>query len=174
MSLVLFLTAVLAVWSPLGCSSQVTLQNVSIEPPQGWRKVSSTEYIMITRDGAFAQYILIQKRHVDKPFTNTKKMLRRDMLPQQAAEVIMDEIRSDAHIFDPQVIENLPSKINQYDGFRIVFTYKSKYGTEYRTMYYGFLQGRWLYSLRYSALESKYSDEDVRAFEKVMGSLKIE
>lgn len=174
MSLCVIVAATFAPWSPLGCSSQLTLQNVSVEPPQGWRKVSSTEYIMITRDGAFAQYILVQKRHVDKPFTNTKRMLRRDMLPQQAAEVIVDEINSDAQIFDPQVIERVPAKVNEYDGFRIVFTYKSKYGTRYKTMYYGFLKGRWLYSLRYSALESKYSEEDVRAFEKVMGSLKIE
>jgi hypothetical protein len=129
---------------------------------------------MITRDGAFAQYILVQKRHVDKPFTNTKRMLRRDMLPQQAAEVITDEIKSDAHLLDVQIIESIPSRVNQYDGFRILFTYKSKYGTKYKTMYYGFMKGNWLYNLRYSALEANYSDEDFQVFKVVIGSLKME
>ena len=153
--------------------SQSASRNFTLEFPEEWRKVTTGKYLMITRDGAFAQYILVQQRHVDQPFSHTKKKIHKSMLPQEAAGVILDEITSDRAILNFQVLENLPAAVNGYNGFRLVFTYKTNGGYKFKTLYYGFLQGDWFYSLRYNAADGRYSDNDVETFKEVLESFKI-
>jgi len=149
------------------------MQGYGIDPPQGWRKVDVSGVYMVTREGAFSQYILVQRRHVDKPFQHTGKRFTRNMFPEEAASVILDDIRRDAHILNFQLMESCPAKVNQYDGFRMVFTYREQDGLRIKTIFYGLLQGDWFYSLRYSAAEDKCSDEDMEVFKRVLNSFKI-
>jgi hypothetical protein len=128
---------------------------------------------MLTREGAFSQYILVQQRRVDKPFKHTEKRLNRCMSPQRAAEVIIDEIRSDNRVLFFHLSECVQTRVNQYKGFKIVYTYKEKDGLNFLTVFYGFLEGDCFYCLRYSVEVKKYNDEDMETFEKVLNSLKI-
>ena len=95
------------------------------------------------------------------------------MLPQETAEVILDEITSDRAVLNFQIVENFPAAVNGYDGFKLVFTYKTINGSKFKTLYYGFLQGDWFYSLRYNAADNRYSDKDVETFRRVLESFKI-
>ena len=169
----LFLATVCACGGQIGGSSESNLRKFSIEIPEGWRELNNSEYLMITREGAFSQYILVQQRRVDKPFKHTEKKLNKYMLPQQASEVIMDEIRSDSRVLNFHLSEYVRTRINKYNGFRIVYTYKEKGGLNFLTVYYGFLEGDWFYCLRYSVEVKKYTDEDIETFEKVLNSFKI-
>lgn len=150
-----------------------SLYNFAIEYPNNWTKLNNQDDLMFTRSGPFSQYILIQQRHVDKPFGHTKKKINRGMLPQEAAEVIGDEIISDRSVLNYQIIENLPAKVSGYDGFKMVFTFKTKDGLKFKTLYYGLLHGEWFYSLRFNAGEANYSDNDVDTFKKVLKSFKL-
>ena len=156
-----------------GNPSQSESSNFTLEFPEEWRKLTKGKYLMITRDGAFSQYILVQQRHVDRPFSHTKKKINKGMLPQEAAEVIMDEITSDRAVLNFQVLENRPAAVNGYNGFRLLFTYKTKGGYKFKTLYYGFVQGDWFYSLRYNAADGRYCDKDVETFREVLESFKI-
>ena len=156
-----------------GNPSKSASGNFTLEFPEEWRKVTTGKYLMITRDGAFSQYILVQQRHVDRPFSHTKKKIDKGMLPQEAAQVILDEITTDRAVLNLQVLENLPAAVNGYNGFRLVFTYQIKGGHKFKTLYYGFLQGEWFYSLRYNAADGHYSDRDVETFRQVLESFKI-
>lgn len=168
----LFMASCASLGQP-GSPSQSATRNFSLKLPEQWREVTTGKYLMITRDGAFAQYILVQQRHVDQPFGHTKKKIDRSMLPQEAAGVIMDEITSDRAVLNFQVLENLPTAVNGYNGFRLVFTYNTTGGYKFKTLYYGFLQGDWFYSLRYNAADGRYSDKDVETFRQVLESFKI-
>jgi hypothetical protein len=168
----LFMASCASLGQP-GSPSQSTSRNFTLEFPEEWRTVATGKYLMLTRDGAFAQYILVQQRHVDQPFSHTKKKIDKSMLPQEAAGVILDEITSDRAVLNFQVLENLPAAVNGYNGFRLVFTYKTKGGYTFKTLYYGFLQGDWFYSLRYNAADGRYSDKDVETFKEVLESFKI-
>ena len=169
----LFLLTAWACGGQLGGFSESNLRNFSIELPEGWRKLNNPQYLMITREGAFSQYILVQQRRIDKPFRHAEKKFNKNMLPQQAAEVIMDEISLDSRVLNFRLIECVRAQVNQYDGFRIVFTYKEKGGLNFKTVFYGILEGDWFYSLRYSVELQKYSNEDIKAFQKVLNSFKI-
>ena len=169
----LFLSTVCACGGQLGGPSESSSPNFSIVLPEGWRKLNTPQYLMITREGALSQYILVQQRRIDKPFRHTEKKFNKDMLPQQAAEVIVDEISLDSRVLNFRLIECVRTQVNKYSGFRIVFTYKEKGGLNFKTVFYGLLVGDWFYSLRYSVDEKKYSDEDIKAFQKILDSFKI-
>jgi hypothetical protein len=168
----LFMTSCAYFGQP-GNPSQPGSYNFTLDFPEEWRKLNAGEYLMITKDGAFSQYILVQQRHVNRPFSHTKKRIDKGMLPQETAEVILDEITSDRAVLNFQILENFPAAVNGYDGFRLMFTYKTRGGSKFKTLYYGFLQGDWFYSLRYNAADGRYSDKDVEAFRRVLESFKI-
>ncbi|MFC1823615.1 hypothetical protein ACFL9T_12970 [Thermodesulfobacteriota bacterium] len=153
-------------------STSVTY-NFTVEYPEPWKRLNTQKYYILSKEGAFLQYILVQQRRLDKPFRNTKKLINNDMLPKQAAEVILTEISSDESVLNFKVIENIPAAVKGYDGFRLVFTYQDKEGYMFKTIYYGFIKGAWFYSLRYNAATNHFSDEDVKTFERVLKTFKI-
>jgi hypothetical protein len=169
----LFMASCASLGQPGNPSQSSSSCNFTLEFPKEWRKVTTGKYLMMTRDGAFSQYILVQQRHLDRPFSHTKKKIDKDMLPQEAAQVILDEMTSDRAVLNLQVLENLPAAVNGYNGFRLVFTYQLKGAHKFKTLYYGFLQGEWFYSLRYNAADGRYSDKDVETFRQVLESFKI-
>lgn len=145
-------------------------RSFSVALPELWRELNNPKYLILTKDGPFSQYILVQQRPVEKPFRHTKRMLDKDMLPQEAAEVVLDEIISDRTLLDFQLLENRPAVVNQYEGFRIVFSHRTADGVGFKTIYYGLVRGGWFYSIRYCASEGNYSEGDVKTFEKVVHS----
>ena len=145
----------------------------SVEIPEGWWKPKHIDKYLITKDGVFLQYVLIQQRPIDRPYRNTKKKLNKEMLPQEAAGVIIDEIASDRRIYNFNVIENAPAIIDGREGFKILFTFKDKRGSTFKTLYYGFISGDSFYNLRYNAAMRYYFEKDIAAFDQILSSFKV-
>ena len=164
-----------------GCASvaqERSLKNLPVndflvEIPKGWWKPKHIDKYLFTKDGVFLQYVLIQQRPIDRPYRNTKKKLNKGMLPQEAADVIIDEIASDRRIYNFNVIENRPAIIDGRDGFKILFAYKDKKGSAFKTLYYGFIMGDSFYNLRYNAAMRYYFEKDIAAFEQILSSFKV-
>jgi hypothetical protein len=170
--LLLFMPAC-APWIIAGGPYESLPHNFCIDIPQGWMKLNTDRYLLISEDGPFLQYVLIQDRDIDRSFRHTKKKINRGMLPQEAAEVVLDEIISDQSVLNLEIIENVPTRIDQHDGFRVVFTYKNKDGLTLKTIYYGFLAGERFYNIRYTAVKRHYFEKDIETFKKVMDSFKL-
>ncbi len=145
----------------------------AVEIPEGWWKPKHIDKYLITKDGVFLQYVLIQQRPIDRPYRNTKKKLNKGMLPQEAAGVIIDEIASDRRIYNFNVIENAPAIIDGREGFKILFTFKDKKGSSFKTLYYGFIRGDSFYNLRYNAAMRHYFEKDITDFEQILSSFKV-
>jgi len=144
----------------------------TIDIPMGWTRVAGRGPLLITRDGALQQYVLVQETHVDRAFPHTERRLKRGMLPWEAAQVISDEIASDRAVLDFELLENRSDVIDQHEGFRLVFTYRTKEGGPFRTLYYGFLNGEWFYSIRFNAIDPDLFQRDLAVFQKMKGSLR--
>ena len=145
----------------------------SVTIPDGWWKPDYIDKYLITKDGPLLQYVLIQERPVTRPFKNTSKKIRSEMLPQEAAGIIIDELASDRNITNFTVIENAPAVIDGHDGFRILFSYKNKKGAEFKTLYYGFVRDGIFYNLRYCAELQHYFEKDLPAFEQIIASFRL-
>ena len=144
-----------------------------VEIPQGWWKPKHINKYLITKDGAFLQYVLIQQRPIDLPYSHTKKKLNNAMLPQEVAGIIIDEIASDRRIFNFNVIENAPATIDGHEGFKILFSYEDKNGSAFKTLYYGFVSGDSFFNLRYNAAMRHYFEKDIADFEQILSSFRV-
>jgi hypothetical protein len=145
----------------------------SVTIPDGWWKPDYIDKYLITKDGPLLQYVLIQERPVTRPFKNTSKKIRSEMLPQEAAGIIIDELASDRNITNFTVIENAPAVIDGHDGFRILFSYKNKKGAAFKTLYYGFVRDGIFYNLRYCAELQHYFEKDLPVFEQIIASFRL-
>jgi hypothetical protein len=162
-----------APWTQVGGLYTSGSHNFSVDLPKGWMRFNTNEYLLVTRDGVLLQNILIERFNVDKELNHTKKKLKKGMLPQEAAEVILDNISSDQTNLSFEVTENIPVQINGLPGFKTVFTYKTKDGLRLKGIYYGLLADEWFYGIRYMAAARYYFDKDIRTFEKVFESFKL-
>ena len=176
--LLILLVSMLLITSCASVAQKRSLKDLSdndfsVDIPQGWWKPKHLDKYLITKDGVFLQYVLIQQRPIDRPYRNTKKKLNKGMLPQEAAGVIIDEIASDRRIYHFNVIENAPAIIDGREGFKILFTYKDKKGSVFKTLYYGFINGESFFNLRYNAAMRYYFEKDIAAFEHILSSFKV-
>jgi len=162
-----------APWVQVGGLHNMESQDFSVELPQGWMRVNQGDYLFITRDGFLLQYIRVIRLDIEQPLRYTKKKFSKSMLPQEVAEVILDNISSDQNVLDFNLLENIPVKISGISGFRAVYTYKNKDGLKIKGIYCGFITDKWFYGIHYSAAHRYYFDKDVKTFEKVLESFKL-
>ena len=95
------------------------------------------------------------------------------MLPQEVAGIILDELASDRYLANFSIIENSPAVIDGHDAFKILFSYTDKKGTEFKTLYYGFISGESFYNLRYCAETQHYFEKDLPTFKRIIVSFKL-
>ena len=176
-----FMVILISLFFIFGCASAAyksSLKNLpehdfSVEIPEGWWKPQYINKYFITKDGPFKQYVLIQQRPIERPFRHTKKILRKGMLPQASAAIIIDEIASDRNITNFKVLENAPAVIDGHEGFKILFTYKDKKGSSFKTLYYGLIDSNSFFNLRYNAAMQRYYEKDIADFKRIISSFKI-
>jgi hypothetical protein len=148
-------------------------QNISAELPDGWMRLNTDDYLLITRDGQVLQYIMVQKTPCGKELKYTKKKIRPDMLPNEAAEIIIDNYKMNPSVLNMKVETNKPAKIDGRSGFELIFNYKDSNGLTFKSMFYGFLDGKCFYGIRYNAPQRYYYHKDIKTFEKFLGGLKV-
>jgi hypothetical protein len=95
------------------------------------------------------------------------------MLPLESAGIIIDEIASDRNIMNFKVLENTPAIMDGHAGFKILFTYKDKKGSMFKTLYYGFISDNTFFNLRYCAAMRHYYDKDIADFKQILNSFKL-
>ena len=171
--IILLVTAACASSHQAGGSPEASSYNFTIKYPDEWKRLNTERYFIITKSGPFSQYILAQQRPVSKPFQHSNKTLEKEMPPLDVAEAIIEEIQKDESVSDLTVADVRAAMVGNHDGFKMVFTYKTKKGYKFRTIYYGFLAGEWLYNLRYNAAEDYFQDKDIETFHEVLQSFKI-
>ena len=169
----LFLVLCLALL--VGCATNPSSgpQSFSAQPPEQWHQVNTPKFYILTKDGPYSQYILVQQRPVDKSFSNTSRKLAKGMSSRDAAAVFLEEISNDAEIFNFRLLENQKSRVNQHEAFKLVFTYDDKDGRQFQTYMFGLLNGNWFYSLRYNADRSMYCNQDIDEFHRFVKSFKV-
>lgn len=149
-------------------------QNMDITLPEGWMMSNrGDDIVLLTRDGALLQYIMLEPIHVDSEFKYTKKQLKRGMSPLEQAEVMLDQMASSPDWKGFKVLGKKPAKVATHNGFRAEFTYKDSDGLGYRGIVYGFMQNNWFYGLHFVATSRHYFDRDKQAFEDLVKSARL-
>lgn len=162
-------------WIRTGGNHVAPEQNLSLDLPDGWMRwnQNTKDFMFITRDGVALQSIVVESVHAGDKLKHTKKTLRNGMFPLEAAEVILDNTASNPKVHGLEIKESRSVKIDGRPGFRAAFSYKNDDGLKMKGVVYGFMQGEWFYGIKYLAAQRYYFDRDLKAFEKVVASVRL-
>jgi hypothetical protein len=142
--------------------------------PEGWRQIPyDDDCMLMTKDGGYKQFVLIRERPLAEPFHFTKRTLDAGMMPEAAAEIVVNEIIADSNIRNFSLTENIPARIAGNNGFRLAFVYTDAEGYLLKTIYYGFIKGNTFYNIRYGATQEEYFQKDLKTFEEVFKSFNL-
>jgi hypothetical protein len=157
-----------------GDMAQSSPSHFEVAIPAGWQKHTTKKFFLIYKRDPLRQYILVQERPLDKPFTFSKKSLTAGMQSQEVATVVIDELKSDKALLDLAVIENAPVTIKGNAACRILFTYGLGDGSKYKTLYLGFIKDASYVSLRLNvAADRDFDRGDMQAFNEVVDSIRF-
>lgn len=178
--------AMLAVVAVSGCAPHWVQTNgpfqgagYTLDLPAEWMAANrNPKRVIITHDGPELQSVYVsvvdlseQEKNADKDKPAGKR-LKPGMLPQEAAETVLDLMRSDKSLVQFSMVENKPTQMGGKDGFRLVYAYKSD-KIRFQCIYYGMLQAEKFYRVSYCAPVRYYFEKDVAAFEKIAASFKL-
>jgi hypothetical protein len=153
--------------------------NASADPLTGLKKLLekrhklSWDIIRLTHDGLLLQQICIGRIPISEELPNTKRTLAQGMIPLEAAEIIGDELRSNSNLTNQEIIENIPTSVGGYPGFKLHYSYRIEDRLKIEGLFYGALVGPWLYYLLYEAPAQHYFIKDVSVFEVTRASFQI-
>jgi len=129
--------------------------------------------VLITKDGFSLQFIRVTRSPVGNKLQHTEKKFTKGMMPQEAAEIVIQNFRSNPNIMNQQVLANNPTKIGGYPGFNIVVAFQTKTGLTKQSIVCGFLSGSSYYEILYEAPQRYYFTKDESDFEKVKDTFKL-
>lgn len=171
-----------AKWSMVGGLQTVDNEPIEVEWPRAWMKFTPAEaddnakkegwLLTVTRDGVGLQAIILKKRPIEQGFSNTKKKAAPGMLPQELAELVLDDMRANPNLIDLQVVENSPATLGGTPGYKVNVRYRNKAGLPKQTVHYGCIEKGQLYTLIYEAPQRHYYALDLQTFEMVKDSFK--
>jgi len=163
-----------APWAMVGGNFENPAQNFKAEFPNGWRKFNlAKDDVLITKDGLSLQFIRISRSPIEKELQHTEKKFTKEMLPQEVAEIVIQNFRSNSNIMNQQILTNNPAEIGGYPGFKIVVVFQTKAGLTKQSIIYGFLSGDSYYEILYEAAKRYYFTKDESDFEKVKDTFKL-
>ena len=168
----------------------VAVADFTVDLPRGWRQNSgapdpflrpilekrhklSWDVIRLTRDGFLLQQICIGRIAVAEELPNTKKKFAPDMIPLEAAEIIVDEFRSNTNLTNQEIMENIPASVGGRPGFKLHYTYRAEQRLKMEGLFYAALAGPWLYYVIYEAPAQHYFNKDLEQFEQTRASFQI-
>ncbi len=161
-------------WKPVQGTLAFPQKNYLFVIPQGWYQYHKTDdFLLLTRDGVVLESISISRLPVTEKLEHTRKKLRRDMLPQEISEVILDDLRLNTNLLNFQLLENVPTKIDSFPGFKLTYQYEGNNGVLYKTILLGFIRKSLYYQLKYDAAARYYFDRYLPDFEKVVQTFRI-
>jgi hypothetical protein len=168
---VLMLAACAGPWQT--APDQLKTPHWIIRSPEGWMHLSTSESEMLSKDGPYLEYILIQSKSLSQGFRYTNQRIDPGMLPNEAARLIADNMRSDPMIRQFRLLADEPAIVDGHAGFKLTYSYRDQYGVALKTIYYGAVLPDLFFNLRYTAAQRYYFNKELQAFNQAFQSLRF-
>jgi hypothetical protein len=130
------------------------------------------EQVTASRDGVSLQAITVTRRYADTAFPTIKKKTRADMLPIEAADLYVSELRKRYGLERLRVVSNKPTQINGHQGFELVMEFKNDDGLRLRIVSNGFVDKTGFYTINYRAPVLYYFERDYADYTKLVRSFR--
>jgi len=170
-------------------NKEVKSKSFQMTVPKGWERTTNPvtyeylnlddknvpillESMTLTRDGTGIQAITITRHYPETAFPTIKKKSRATMLPVDAADLYVSELRKRSGLEQLKVLENKPASVDNKQAFKLVMQFKNDDGLRIRIISYGFVDKTGFYTISYHAPYLYYYKRDYEAFKTVVSSFK--
>ncbi|MFH1199350.1 MAG: hypothetical protein V1650_04255 [Candidatus Omnitrophota bacterium] len=175
LSLVFFICGC-AAWQLVKTPTKWASSELGAILPEGWMRLNySPDLLFLTKDGEMLQRIRIYRYALnkDKELPITKKEFSEDMLPQDIAELIVNEASVDQNKQNFQLADNVPVGINGKEGFKITYAYNTVEKLKVKSVLYGFRYKKFIYLIQYEAAAQYYFDKDINVFNQFVSDVTV-
>ena len=138
----------------------------------GEPKTILLESMSLTRDGTPIHAITITRHYSPTAFPVLNKKAKANMLPFEAADLYVSELRKRSGLERLKVLSNKPAKVNGKRAFQLVMQFKNEDGLRIRIISYGFVDKTGFYTINYRAPYLYYYKRDYKQFTQVVRSFK--
>lgn len=172
-------------------NSNRVLKSTSFEMtvPSGWARTTTAdtweripiddkpqtillEQVAATRDGVGIHAITVTRRYPDTAFPTIKKKSTARMLPLEAADLYISELRKRNGLERLKVLSNKPVQINGKQAFQLVMEFKNDDGLRIRIVSHGFVDKTGFYTINYRAPVLYYYERDYGDYAKLVRSFR--
>ena len=164
-------------WDPIGGrydSGNWFGARFALDLPPDWMMMNFVEDgLVATRDGFNLQSVKVRKIKFGEDLPHTKKKISKGMAPQELAEVLLDDLRSDGTANALKVLETRPVTISGQKGFRTTVAFKDGYGLRYKAVLCGVMAEGRAWQITYAAPARYYFERDLATFDSALTSMRI-
>lgn len=182
-------------WTMTDSANKIaTSKSFQLAIPEGWNRTTTAdtrerlkignwyrnvplERITASRDGTELQAIAVTRHFPDTAFPNIGKKSNANMLPLEAADLYVSDLRKRTGLERLKVLSNKPAIVNGKSAFQLVMEFKNDDGLRIRIVSHGFVDKTGFYTLDYWAPALYYYERDyaayaglVRSFRELSGS----
>jgi hypothetical protein len=130
------------------------------------------EQATASRDGVGIQAITVTRRYPDTAFPTIKKKSSAKMLPLEAADLYVSELRKRNGLERLKVLSNKPAQIDGKQGFELAMEFKNDDGLRIRIVSNGFVDKTGFYTINYRAPVLYFYDRDYNDYTKLVRSFR--
>ena len=147
----------------------VTWERVEID---GETRTLLLESMGVTKDGVGIHAISVTRRYPDTAFPTIKKKSSANMLPPEAADLYVSELRKRSGLERLTVLSNKPARVADKQGFELLMQYKNDDGLRIQILTLGFVDNTGFYTISYRAPYLYFYERDYSSFRSLVGSFR--
>lgn len=164
-------------------------KSFEITVPEGWNRTTTAEtkerlkigngfrvvpmeQMTASRDGPGLQAIDVTRHYLDTAFPNIKKKSTASMLPVEAADLYVSDLRKRTGLERLKVLSNKPARVNGEPAFQLVMEFKNDDGLRIRIVSHGFVDKTGFYTIDYWAPALYYYERDYGAYANLVRSFR--
>ncbi len=175
LALMAVLLASCATWTRLEDARLSGPDGLRVQAPAGWVRFNPAgdRVIALTRDGMPIQTLRIEYRKHDQAFPGIRKSSDADMLPTEAAELLLADLKTNRYLANIRIIDNVPWPVAGQPGFRFHGDYLDERGARFDLVAAGCVTKVGLLVVFYRALSAHYYPRDLPLFEQTVAGLEL-
>jgi len=153
--------------------NRTTVAETKEQLPMGkWFRVVPLERMTASRDGTGIHTITVTRRYPDTAFPTIDKKSTADMLPLEAADLYVSDLRKRTGLERLKVLSNKPAQVNGKPAFQLVMEFKNDDGLRIRIVSHGFVDKTGFYTINYRAPSLYYYERDYGDYAKLVRSFR--
>jgi hypothetical protein len=146
----------------------------TLQVPGDWLFIERPKgHVLATKESQFIHRVEVERRELKAALPNSKRPLAATLTPLELAEALLDDLRADRSIHQPNVLENAPTQVGGRPGFRFTVSFQTEDHLRLTMAVHGCIEKNRLYLVKYTAPTRHYFERDRAVFDRIAASLKF-